>query len=208
MRFIGDVHGKWRRYRTIIADCPASIQVGDFGVGFIDPMTQEYSANPPFDAMTKGDHRFIRGNHDNPTSCTRHSRWIADGTVEDDIMYIGGAFSIDREWRTEGYTWWPEEELSYGELQLLTDKYLEVKPRIMVTHTCPEVVITSLFPISYKSIIPSRTQQALQGMWEAHKPDFWIFGHWHYSADKTILGTRFICLDELEYLDFDLRNTE
>ena len=34
MRFIGDVHGKFTQYKRLIADVPASIQVGDMGVGF------------------------------------------------------------------------------------------------------------------------------------------------------------------------------
>lgn len=34
MRFIGDVHGKFKSYKTLIKDIPMSIQVGDMGVGF------------------------------------------------------------------------------------------------------------------------------------------------------------------------------
>ena len=69
MRFIGDVHGKWKKYKRIIKDCDASIQVGDLGLGFVRKhgwsAGQIYS-NPPHYAMVKGDHKFIRGNHDNP----------------------------------------------------------------------------------------------------------------------------------------------
>lgn len=69
IRFIGDVHGNWKRYKKIINDCDTSIQVGDFGVGFISKITEQVHSNPPYDHMKRGDHRFIRGNHDNPNVC-------------------------------------------------------------------------------------------------------------------------------------------
>ena len=51
--------------------------------------------------MVEGGHRFIRGNHDNPDACRREGQWIKDGTVEDDVMFVGGALSVDRRWRTD-----------------------------------------------------------------------------------------------------------
>ncbi len=43
----------------------------------------------------------------------------------------------------------------------------------------------------------SRTMQALNAMFELHRPDLWFFGHWHRSAGAVIDGTRFQCLGEL-----------
>lgn len=203
MRFIGDVHGKWTRYRKIIEECDASIQVGDFGCGFIHPFTEQPMANPPYDAMIKGNHRFIRGNHDNPTACKNHSQYIADGTIENNMMFVGGAFSIDRAYRFENYDWWADEELSYDNLTRMVDIYLENKPEIMVTHECPDSIAMHVFPFM-KGEYPSRTRQAFEGMWSNHKPKLWIFGHWHYSVDQVILGTRFICLNELEHKDIEI----
>lgn len=203
MRFIGDVHGKWARYKTIIEGCDASIQVGDFGVGFRHPYSEIPMANPPYDAMIKGNHRFIRGNHDNPNACKTQKLYIADGTIEGNVMFIGGAFSIDRAFRTENYTWWADEELSNGDLNRMMDIYLEHKPEIMVTHECPDSIAMQVFPFM-KGEYPSRTRQAFEGMWDMHKPKLWIYGHWHHSVDQEISGTRFICLNELEYKDIDL----
>ena len=206
MRLIGDVHGKFDRYKKIIKDCPASIQVGDMGVGFRKtqgPRTGEIYSNPPHYAMVRGDHRFIRGNHDNPGVCRRHTQCIKDGTVDGDMMLIGGAFSIDRQWRTEGYDWWSDEELSISELNTLVDIYATTRPRIMVTHDCPEVIAPLMAAVGnfryVEAANPSRTRQALQGMLDIHRPEVWIHGHWHVSSDKVIDGTRFVCLAELEY---------
>src|SRR5215475_1197882 len=105
--FIGDVHGKFEPYKRLIKDRRDTIQVGDMGVGFQGWRNGElvYLTNPPYDRMVEGNHRFIRGNHDNPGVCRQQRQWIADGAVEGDMMFVGGAFSIDREWRTEGLDW-------------------------------------------------------------------------------------------------------
>jgi len=215
MRFIGDVHGKYRPYKRIIKGVTQSIQVGDMGVGFhkvrppfpdpfLDGVT--YDTNPPHYAMTKEgeSHRFIRGNHDNPEVCKRQSQWIPDGHVEGDMMFIGGAVSVDQEFRTEGVDWWRDEELSIKELDDLITKVADIKPRVMVTHEAPEFLVDGLIIASgrgYKLDWPSRTRQAFEAMYSLHKPELWIFGHWHVSFDYMEEGCRFKCLNELEYFD-------
>jgi hypothetical protein len=201
VRFIGDVHGYYKRYRNVIRPVKNSIQVGDMGVGFYNIKAHRYYANPPYDSMTRGNHRFIRGNHDNPEVCRNQSQWIKDGHYEDGMMFIGGALSIDKHLRNEGADWWADEELSVNELYALTDKYIEAKPEIMVTHDCPENIARVLFHTSMKHDYPSRTRQAFEGMFYHHKPKYWIFGHWHMSSNFEIEGTRFICLNEMEYID-------
>ena len=200
MRFIGDVHGKWDRYKRILKNSPCpTIQVGDMGVGFRD-WHGEMRSNAPYDLMKEGKHRFIRGNHDNPGVCRNHSQWIADGHIENGMMFIGGAFSIDWQYRLEGMSWWRDEELSITELNELLGKYEKEKPEVMVTHDCPETIAALMSP-QYHCEFPSRTRQALNGMLEIHRPKVWLFGHWHRSFDGTVNGTRFLCLNELEVMD-------
>lgn len=206
MHFIGDVHGKYNRYRTIIKDLPPTIQVGDMGVGFRDSHG-EYLASPPYDQMVAGNHRFIRGNHDNPCVCASHSQWIKDGHTENSMMFVGGGVSIDREFRREGYSWWADEELSLTSLSEIVSDYCRIKPEIMVTHDCPEEIAQRIL---HKLTVPSvkldprhssRTRQAFSAMLTFHRPKLWVFGHWHISFDETIEGTRFVCLAELECRD-------
>src|SRR5687767_13552182 len=105
IRFIGDVHGKFEQYKRLIKDTTNSIQVGDMGVGFLKtsgPRVGEETGNPPHYAMVRGNHRFIRGNHDSPAACSRHSQFIKDGTVEGNMMFVGGALSVDKHLRQEG----------------------------------------------------------------------------------------------------------
>ena len=117
-------------------------------------------------------------------------------------MYLGGALSIDREFRVEGFSWWSDEELSTPDLNTMVDVYVNTRPEIMVTHDCPESIARLMMvKVNSKLEMASRTRQALQSMFEFHQPVVWLFGHWHESLDKVVDGTRFICLAELEHID-------
>lgn len=212
IRFIGDVHGKFRQYKRIIKDCKRSIQVGDMGVGFKRLVGGEIKPdhNPPFDSMSQGDHTFIRGNHDNPQACTNHHYFIPDGSIIDNHIYcLGGAVSIDRAWRTEGYDWWPDEECSVQRLEMEVALFKDFKPDVVVTHDCPESIARMMMDelkIYDKDKFPSRTRQALESMFHFHQPKLWVFGHWHKTITFPVqhtLGTTFKCLGELEYEDID-----
>lgn len=207
--FIGDVHGKWGPYRKLIKDKERSLQVGDFGVGFINPVTLKQYANPPYTQMAKGEHFFIRGNHDNPSVCARHPFWIRDGSIafgRNDIFCIGGALSIDSHARTEGYDWWPDEELSYKELCAIMDSYEKAKPKVVVTHDCPESIIAKVCYSKgmYMSPLKSRTARCLDNLLDIHKPDVWVHGHWHMDYHTVIGGVEFIGLGELTALELDI----
>lgn len=195
VRLIGDVHGKFGAYKTIIKNYPNTIQIGDMGIGFYNSHG-EMTSNPPYDKMVQMNARFIRGNHDNPKVCKNHSQWIADGSIEGDTMFVGGAYSIDKDMRTEGYNWWVDEELSHSDFYRIMDIYQQNKPRIMVTHDCPEKLLRYI--VSHHMYFTTRTGQAFDSFFEIHKPAIWIFGHHHKSFDQVIDGTRFICLAELE----------
>lgn len=207
IRIIGDVHGKFRNYRDVIRDVPRSIQVGDMGVGFKRNHGDfEWCANPPYDSMSRGDHKFIRGNHDNPQACSRHPYWIADGTVVDGIYCLGGAVSIDKAWRTQGLDWWPDEECSYAELERMIDDYAAIKPEVVVTHDCPSSIANEILSAFNMQKIEdgSRTRVALERMLESHQPREWFFGHWHVSLSFVREQTRFTCLNELEHVDVEI----
>jgi len=216
--FVGDVHGKWKSYRNLLDDIPSgSIQVGDMGWGFPDHNTyvvnKEDRENvppgvsyPPERAlhreMIEHSARYIRGNHDNPEMCKLHELCIDDGHTEDGMMFIGGAHSIDKDYRIPGYSWWEDEELSYRDLGEMIAKYEEYKPDVMVTHDIPDTVARHLFPFYSKNdpVNNSRTRSAFDTMFHQtdHKPKIWVFGHWHESVSINILGTDFYCLNELE----------
>jgi predicted phosphodiesterase len=204
MIIVGDVHGKFKRFSNIIKEANGTpiIQVGDMGVGFnaSKDWTNDYKMNQYY---SDNNVRFIRGNHDNPGVCKELSTWIPDGFIEKDVMYIGGAHSIDREYRTENLDWWSDEECSTNQFDEMCKTYTFNKPRVMITHDCPSSVAPTLFSdvISWQFLY-NRTAEFFDQLFKIHQPELWVFGHWHYSRNCIIEGTRFNCLAELEAKDF------
>jgi predicted phosphodiesterase len=215
-RIIGDAHGDWERYHAIATQaisngCERTIQVGDFGIGFADHYWHDRA-----DAFhADGTHSFLRGNHDAPWRCKQMAGWIPDGRIENHTMFIGGAWSIDAVWRTEGVNWWADEQCSIEQLNQLIDIYDIVRPRVMITHDCPVDATVELFQkrgllyggLSAK-VHPNRTSAAFQAMFEIHQPNFWFFGHYHHTLHQKIHNTHFQCIGELDYIDFDLEALE
>ncbi len=171
-------------------DC--SIAVGDLGIGFPnDTWPHEWNLN----------HRFIRGNHDNPETCKNSPNYLGDfGFLpEQDIYYVSGAWSIDHAMRIEGIDHWKEEELSYPELYEVVKEVQQYKPKIIVSHDCPSSIRAELF--GFNKFYDTKTGNALNSVFETHQPDLWIFGHYHRGRNEVIDSTRFICLQELEMFE-------
>lgn len=206
LKIIGDVHGKTGLYKRLVRSMPPgqkSFQVGDMGVGFkgvkVYPMSQ--------------DHRWFRGNHDNPEKCRKNPNYLGDyGYLpEYSLFWLAGAFSIDRIWRTEGVSWWQDEELSYEELSKAIDLYEKVKPRYVISHETAakagKIMLLELEGAYYSEKLEctgSRTAEALQMMFDIWKPEEWVFGHYHLSTTFNFQGTKFTCVPELGVYDLEV----
>lgn len=209
IRIIGDVHGLKSEFELILKNTTEHVtqvfQVGDMGVGFGQGEDWHESLDK---LLIEHNCRWIRGNHDSPEECKEMKSWIKDGTVCEDWMFVGGAWSIDYSWRIPNVSWWEDEELSYEELDLISSIYEQVKPRVMITHDFPKLASDELFfspgkPLHRKPQYKTKTASALQSMFESHQPDLWVAGHWHFDADKKIENTRFVCVNELSFIDVD-----
>lgn len=195
---IGDIHGLVHNWADITKNHEKTIQLGDFGMGFLHEDKKAIAKN-----ILSENHRFIRGNHDSPEICRETPGWIPDGTVEGDLMFIGGAWSIDQARRIPGVSWWEDEEVSQRELNDLVYKYNDAQPRIMITHDCPTQIgfDNHLKYRPWSKQYMTRTADAFQQMFHLHQPEFWFYGHWHESRQLDVDGTRFVCLTELETFD-------
>lgn len=206
IRFIGDIHGKYMSYKDLAKRSPyPTIQIGDFGQGFAfnsgrdDDIRAFLKDNPQ--------HRFIRGNHDNPAVVKTSAGYIHDGHAEDNMMFVGGAWSIDYAWRTPQVSWWEDEEVSIKKFDAILDLYDAIRPDIMVTHDAPTIAAKEMIFDTGKirgEQYDTRTADYLSEMFEIHQPKLWIFGHWHFNVMKDIQGTKFVCVNELDWVDVDL----
>jgi len=203
IRLVGDVHGKFHAYkeRILQEDVDASIQLGDFGFAQEWYKLIRHKIDPER-------HKIIPGNHEDyhgiRADYTFGTDWGTRNFHGLDFWFIRGAYSVDVEWRTIGISWWPQEEIEYKFLEMAIEQFSDEKPEIVLAHECPgdhTGISTLMFQ---KNFIPNRTASALNQMWNNHKPKLWIFGHWHENKVYDAMGTTFICLDELDYVDYEI----
>lgn len=194
LRIIGDIHGHYEQYHQLLRKAHDTLQIGDFGFDYKTLIN-----------VNSNRHRIIGGNHDNYDKVELCPNFLGDygiHTVDEfgDIFFVRGALSIDRSLRIEGISWWQAEELTMAQCHRAIEAYKQAKPNFVVTHTCPVSVVP--YVTQSMNIRKSRTSQMLEEMFSIHQPSMWIFGHFHISWQKTLNNTHFVCLKELECLDF------
>ena len=187
-------------------DC--SLQLGDMGIGFSNDLDYKYSLEgKSYPPILDKNHKWIRGNHDDPEMSRNHPNNIGDYGYDEHtgIFYVGGGFSIDFRGRQEYYekkgivTWWEDEEISLKEFEKALELYKKVKPNIVVSHECPSIIKKDALSNDAKLFLISRTENFLQNMFEIHQPNYWIFGHHHKRVEKKIKKTQFVGLNEVMF---------
>ena len=190
---IGDVHGHYDRYVKMARKREHTVQLGDLGF--------KYGCLSNLDPAK---HKVVAGNHDNYDIIGEFPHYLGDfgncslGGVE--FFFYRGAYSIDRSYRTIGIDWWAQEEVSIENAEKAKELFEQTKPSIVITHCCPHSIIPYfLDPLDASAkVFCSRTDFALQSLWEVHQPSLWIFGHYHTNKSIEMNGTKFLCINELE----------
>jgi len=117
-------------------------------------------------------------------------------------MFVRGAYSIDKAHRTEGLSWWKEEELNYKETEEFLSLYEVVKPEIVISHDGPINAMTAMY--GYSNTLKSWTSSFLYEAYKIYAPKQWYFGHHHQKWEKKVGATNFRCLNIDEYLDIEI----
>lgn len=189
--FLGDTHGNipnmMKAYKYAIDNsCDAIIQVGDFGYGFpehdkFEHQHKQISRPIPF--------YFIKGNHDNPEALAQYKEitelyhnffFIPNGVKFeiDNVSFVayGGAFSIDKMYRTERIDYWRDEEISLTEV---AESKNIGSVDVIISHDAP---LNSNLD-DYMDLIPITealgNRHKLQAIVENIKPKLLIHGHYH-----------------------------
>jgi predicted phosphodiesterase len=210
LTFLGDIHG---HYTELLQDCEENkkadriYQLGDFGFGFSLPNQPDLGiGSTVFSAESAvelpANLRILRGNHDCPATMAGHPNYIGDYGVDDlGVGYVSGAMSVDKNVRTPGLDWWPEEELSLSNLNRAVDLLIAMKPRIIITHTAPYAF--EFFLEKWPKV--GRTNQALDELWKYHAPEIWICGHHHVNEVKRLKETIFCCVNQNKGLSLEVK---
>ena len=202
MFFVGDVHGNFNRYHKFCKKFPESLQLGDMGVGFPDNTRLDGEKSKPKSFNSK--HKFFCGNHDDYKYASQFSTCLKRyGYLEEqDIFYISGGYSIDKQFRVPGDTWWEYEQLDMNEMIDCMSLYRKTKPSIVCSHEAP--AIAKYWALFYsnsrlKKTVFSSTENFLTEIYDTYAPKYWIHGHFHQFYTKKEGNTLFVGLDELLY---------
>lgn len=154
---------------------------------------------------------FIDGNHENhPLLATYPARGYMGGMVHEvrphvlhlmrgwvfdlpadggtrSFLAMGGAASHDREWRTEGVSWWPEEVPDEEERSLCERSLSERGWRVdhVLTHDAPSDLVPKLGILSGRNFAADDYERWLNSV--SFRLDFgrWWFGHFHIDRELS-----------------------
>ena len=117
-------------------------------------------------------------------------------TIEDkNILFFGGANSIDKKRRTEGVSWWRDELPSIKDMYYMEEQILKLNKKIdiVISHTAPNIFIQELgFDIGDKKKDP--TCQFLDFILNNYCPKYWYFGHFHKAKRGYNKGCKWFAL--------------
>jgi predicted phosphodiesterase len=224
---VGDIHGEFKTLSHLISQVyklenTYIIQVGDFGVGFYrENYYKTLFETLNYNLEKNNNHLFaIRGNHDDPEwfAKTKNPFGYKNITLLEDyselellgkkILLIGGAVSIDREYRqinerkTHSVSYWKDEVFK------LKPDFQYQKYDLVVTHTRPECCghykgfdnireyIREDFTLKDDLIQESKIVNVV---YENTKPPVWVYGHFHESINNKFENTTFRCLNINEF---------
>lgn len=206
----GDWHGDLSIARAVVRtleeeDVHLLLHVGDLGVRWPGPKKGRFEKRLT-QLLNDADIEFlfIDGNHDNHKEL-RELSLLADGTrrLSDRMTYLprgvvverhgirigglGGAYSIDRAWRTEGRDVWSHlEEPTVEEAERLI---ASAPVGVLLTHDAP-ANFQDLEGFALPPDVASaaeRTRELLKKTAEALQPTLLFSGHWHQRKSQQFV---------------------
>lgn len=222
----GDTHGRFERIGAFCDKMQTDrddilIILGDAGINFhagaLDILRKDYLAKLPITLLC------IHGNHERrPESLPYydeqewhdgmvyteakypHILFAKDGEVYDlngkKAIAIGGAYSIDKAWRIEGQSWWPDEQPSEATKARVenTLERLDWKVDIVLSHTTPLKYepVEVFLPGIDQSKVDKSTEEWLDSIEKRLAYQKWYCGHYHTEKKISRL--------QIMYNDFDV----
>lgn len=213
----GDTHGDIGRFSDICSENDLRehdklLICGDFGFIWYNSRdhTGKTADNSQLDELSKKPYEvlFIDGNHENINELYSYPEIEKYGApahkIRDNIYHLergriyhiggntfftfGGAYSIDKAYRKQNISWWPQEMPHDDEYRRAIESLKTAGNKVdyIITHTCPGEIVKLML---HK--IPSPEEYELNGFfdWIMHETEFkqWYFGHWHTDESKSFI---------------------
>jgi len=106
------------------------------------------------------------------------------------ILFMGGATSIDKNSRTLGFDWFPGEVITQNDIYNLEDKKVD----IVISHTCPREFLPEVLKSDLRKYNDS-CYDALSYILQKYNPKLWYFGHFHHNISGFYNNTSWFCLN-------------
>jgi hypothetical protein len=203
---IGDTHGDLEAFNLLfkIYDPYDAfvIELGDFG--FIWGNDTNYNLNVLQGRFAKRNCilLFIDGNHENFDLLERYpiiswnGGWVRK--LRENIYHLmrgqvftingkkfftmGGGYSIDKESRRRGITWWPQEDIGFLDMEAANHNLAANNDTVdyVLTHSAPMEIKNMM---GFKLEYDSHNEKQLQHIASILTFDRWYFGHYHDDKD-------------------------
>lgn len=207
--FVGDVHANRVFIKSVYQkakdeEVDKIVQVGDFGWWPRTVPGQRFiylasslasQSNIPL--------LFVDGNHEDHDQLPHDATEVVElepgihylprGVVttlgDSRVLGIGGAVSVDRQWRTEHVDWFREETANFAAYNKAATA--EGSIDIVLAHDLPAGVDLELdYPVTPNVAAHCNLHRiGMRELMDIHKPDLWVGGHYHQRTTQKINGT-------------------
>lgn len=108
------------------------------------------------------------------------------------IFTMGGALSIDKDYRTPGISWWEEEQISENDMLNAWENLakFDFSVDLVITHTAPNHLLSDIMEFNLSQFYDEANLQ-LEKIYAKINFKKWYFGHFH---DDMIVNSRFRCV--------------
>ena len=142
-----------------------------------------------------GDQAYVESDYSRFILAEDGARYHINGR---DFLVIGGAYSVDKQWRLRmGYRWFPDEQLTPEEMEAIRRKVKDHGNRedIILAHTCPYNYrpVECFLPGIDESAVDNSMELFLQEIVETAEYTAFYCGHWH--TEKQIGKVRILYQD-------------
>lgn len=205
---VGDIHGYFRaldaaikRFRPLLV-----LQCGDFGIWPRRSMARLAEGFTTNDGRIVPVH-FCDGNHEDHQALAELRKYetppyelgrgvyyqprgstitLPDGRA---VLFAGGADSIDKNMRTRGQDWFPEELLTEDDFRQFPDLHVDM----VVSHAAP--ASAKLPPALDSEKYPDPSRIVLDKVLQRYQPKFWYCAHYHALFRRRLSACRLYALD-------------
>lgn len=226
----GDTHGDQILWdvciHSFLKENDTIIIAGDFGMGFFDG--RWWSEEMFFDHLEQQNYTvlFVDGNHEDFNKLNSYpvSQWnggrvhrirknvihLMRGEIYEiegkRLLAFGGGYSLDKEMRVPGRTWWPEEMPSEEEYTHGIDNLERVGNQVdyIITHTCPRETVEYMASVNRLGINKNVAEELpltayLQSIQWKVSYRKWYFGHFH--LDRELWRNQYVLLNGIRELE-------